>query len=101
MKLIIVTAIKEFEKEIKQILSKSNINSFNYGNVSGYRDSSNDAVKENWFASEMNEVGSIIFHVIATKEKADKVFEIIEIFNEKQKTISKIHISIIELEKSN
>lgn len=101
MKLIIITAIKEFENEIKNILLKSNVKSFSYQDVSGFRDNSMDAVKTNWFASEMNEIESVLFYAYMIPENAERVFENIGLFNEKLESISRIHVSILEVEKSN
>jgi len=55
MKLLILTAIKEFEKEIKQQLKKAEVTKFSYKDVIGFRDSTEDALESNWFSSDMNE----------------------------------------------
>ena len=54
MKLLIITAITEFEKEIKQQLKKAKVSTFSYKNVIGYRDNTEDAIESNWFSGEMN-----------------------------------------------
>jgi hypothetical protein len=36
MKLLIITAIAEFEKEIKKILKKAKVKTFSYKEVTGY-----------------------------------------------------------------
>lgn len=101
MKLIVITAIREFENDIKQILIKSNVKSFSYQHVIGFRDSSKEAVKSNWFASEMNEIESVMFYTFIMQENADRIIELIESFNEKLEDLSRIHVSILNVEKSN
>jgi nitrogen regulatory protein PII len=101
MKLVIITAIKEFEKDIKKILEKSNVKSFSYQKVTGFRDSSKDSVNSNWFASEMNEIESIMFHVFTTNENAEKIFSLGRNFNEELVDLSKVHVSVINVEQSN
>lgn len=101
MKLVIITAIKEFENEIKQILTKSKVKSFSYQNISGFRDHTHDNIKTNWFASEINVVESVIFHAFTMQVNAEKVFESIKSFNERLEELSRIHIAIINIEKSN
>ncbi|NCP91259.1 MAG: hypothetical protein GW827_13725, partial [Flavobacteriales bacterium] len=60
MKLVIITAIKEFEKVIKLQLKEANVKTFSYRDVTGFRDSTEDAVESNWFSSEMNQTESIV-----------------------------------------
>jgi nitrogen regulatory protein PII len=101
MKLIVVTAIREFESEIKKSLLDSGIKSFSHTHVTGYRHSSLEAVSTNWFASEMDETESVIFYAIAPDENANIVFSRIQMYNESVGTRSKVHIVILNTEKSN
>lgn len=101
MKLLIIVAIKEFEKDIKQILKKSDVKSFSYKDVTGYKDSSEDAIENNWFATEMHENDSVLFYAFVKKEKIDHLFELVDGFNAKQKTVSHIHVVVLCIEKSN
>lgn len=101
MKLLIITAINVFEKEVKKILKKSGIKTFSYTDIKGFRDSTEESVENNWFASEMNENNSLMFYSFADKEKTDLLFKYANEFNETQKTLSKIHVVILNVEKSN
>ena len=62
MKLVIITAIKLFEKDIKLQLKKADVKTFSFKEVTGYRDSTEDAIESNWFSSEMNQTESIVFY---------------------------------------
>ena len=101
MKLLIITAIKQFENEIKQQLKKAKVSTFSYKNVIGYRDNTEDAIESNWFSSEMNKSESILFYAFVKKENVDMLFESINEFNTKQETLSKIHVAVLAIEKSN
>ena len=61
MKLLAITAIQEFSKEIKLMMKKSDIHIYSYKDVTGFRDSSEEQIESNWFAGEMHESQSIIF----------------------------------------
>ena len=100
MKYLIITAIKAFEKEIKFILKKAKINEYSYKDVTSYRDFSELSMHDNWFANEMNEGASIIFYAFVKDEDVDPVFKLVKTFNEKQKTVSTIHVAILNIEKS-
>lgn len=101
MKLAIITAVKEFEKDIKLQLKKADVKTFSFKEVTGYRDSTEDSIESNWFSSEMNQIESILFYAFVKKENVVKLFELIEDFNKHQKTLSKIHLAILNIEKSN
>ncbi len=100
MKFVIITAIKEFEKGIKQILKKSGVNTYSYRNVTGFRDSTQDSLDTNWFATEMNENESILFYAFTTTESAEIIFNLINDFNKAEKTLTHIHAAILQTEKT-
>jgi hypothetical protein len=101
MKLLLITAVKEFENEIKQLLKKAAVKSFSYQDVKGFKNNAGEAVEFNWFGSEMNETDSILFYAFAPKEKVDALFQLVEYFNIEQETVSHIHITVLNIEKSN
>lgn len=101
MKLLIITAIKEFEKDVLKILKKGEVKTFTFKDVKGYKDLSEEALEDNWFASDMNVNESILFYAFVKKENVDAVFELAKTFNEQQKSMSHIHIASLNIEKSN
>lgn len=100
MKLLLLTAVKYYEKEIKNILKNSGVKNYTYKDAIGYRDLSELAVQENWFANDMNEGMSIVFFAFVEKENVDSVFNKIKEFNEGAESFSHIHIAAINIERS-
>ena len=101
MKLLIITSISEFEKEIKQMLVKANVKNFSYKEVIGYHNTSDEAIGDNWFATEMNENESILFYAFVPSENVALVFNSINEFNAIQESTSKIHVATVNIENSN
>ncbi|PKP12677.1 MAG: hypothetical protein CVU08_09345 [Bacteroidetes bacterium HGW-Bacteroidetes-3] len=101
MKLLVITAVQEYSKEIKSILKKSGIHIYSYKDVTGFRDLSEESFESNWFAGEMDESQSIIFFAFVKKENVDIFFAKADEFNAKQKTMSKVHVVVLNIEKSN
>ena len=101
MKLLIITAVLDFEKDIKQMLKKVHVKTFTYKEVKGFTDLSEEAIESNWFAGDMSETESILFYAFVKKENIDPLFDLINDFNVKQKTKSNIHIAVLNIEKSN
>jgi nitrogen regulatory protein PII len=101
MKLLIITAVIAFEKDIKQMLKQANVKTVTYKEVKGFNDISEEAIESNWFSAELNETESILFYAFVKKENVDKLFDLVTEFNERQETLSKIHIAVLNIEKSN
>ncbi|AWM12928.1 hypothetical protein NHF50_03300 [Flavobacterium sp. NRK F10] len=101
MKLVIITAIAEFEKEIKKILKEAKVLSYSYRDVKGYRDSTEDAVETNWFGAEMNETESVLFYALVSEDNVSLFMNLIHGFNEKQEAKSHIHVAVLNVEQTN
>ncbi|WP_304199542.1 hypothetical protein [Flavobacterium alvei] len=101
MKLLLITAIREFEKDIKLMLKKTGVKSFSYKDVKGFKDNSEEALETNWFAANEQEIESILFYAFVDKERVDELFEIVKDFNTKQISKSNIHLALLNIEKSN
>jgi nitrogen regulatory protein PII len=101
MKLLLITAVREFEKDIKQILKKAQVKSFSYKDVKGFKDNSEDDLEANWFATNMQETESVLFYAFVQKERVELLFELIAGFNKEQESLSYIHIVVLNIEKSN
>jgi nitrogen regulatory protein PII len=101
MKLLIITAIAAFEKDIKKMLQQAEVKSFSYQDVKGYKDHSEEGVETNWFGTEMNETDSLLFYAFVKKDNVDLLFDLVSGFNEKQETESNIHVAVVNIENSN
>lgn len=101
MKLVIISAISEFESEIKKQLKAAQVTTFSFKNVSGYHENSAAADETNWFSSDMQITESIAFFAFVKKESIETLFDGIHEFNTKQETLSNIHVAILNVEQSN
>lgn len=98
MKLLLITAIEEFEKDVKNILKHSGVKAFSYQSVKGYKNNGNDL--GNWFISDNVEIDSLLFTVFIESRYVDEIYNRIQDFNSRQKTLSHVHIATVQLEKS-
>jgi nitrogen regulatory protein PII len=99
MKLLLITAVREFEKDIKQILKKAQVKSFSYKDVKGFKDNSEDALEANWFATNMQETESILFYAFVKEDKVDGLFDMVKEFNTDQVSKSHIHVAVLSIER--
>lgn len=101
MKLVLITAIAEFEKEVKKMLKEAKVKSYSYRDVKGFRDASEEGVEDNWFGSEMNETDSVMFYAFILQHHLDALIEKINTFNKNQEFASKVHLAVLSVEKYN
>ena len=99
MKLLIITAVEEYEKGVKHILNHSGVKSFSSQKVKGYKNNS-DSDSENWFGASHQEIDSLIFFVFVEETFTEEICRRVEMFNTKQESKSNIHVAKIHIEKS-
>lgn len=99
MKLLLITAVREFEKDIKQLLKKAQVKSFSYKDVKGFKDNSEDPLEANWFATNMQETESVLFYAFVKEEKIDRLFDMVKEFNTEQVSKSNIHVAVLNIER--
>lgn len=100
MKLLLITAIKEFESEIKQILKHSGVKSFSVQPVKGYKNNPESKL-DNWFGTDDVGIESLLFTVFVDCECVDEIYIKANEFNMKQESLSHIHVTTVALEKFN
>jgi hypothetical protein len=99
MKLLLITAVREFEKDIKQLLKKAQVKSFSYKDVKGFKDNSEDTLEANWFATNAQEIESVLFYAFVKEEKIDDLFDMVKEFNIEQVSKSNIHLAVLNIER--
>ncbi|GLB51529.1 hypothetical protein NBRC110019_05680 [Neptunitalea chrysea] len=101
MKLLIITAVSEFETDIKLLLKKSEVQVFSCQEVTGYKDVTDTDIEGNWFAGEMISTNSILCYAFVTAENVNDVIANIDEFNNKQDFLSKVHVAEVAIERTN
>lgn len=99
MKLLLITAVEQFEKDVKKILSHSGVKSFSYQHVKGYKNESGSTL-DNWFSSSHPEFNSLLFTVFIECECVPDIYKSVKAFNDKQKSLSHIHVATLKIEET-
>lgn len=82
MKLLIVTSLKEFKKDVSNILTKAQIPIFSFSDIIGVNANYIPELSNDWFTSDNNhEFRSVFFFSFTDSEKAENVLEQIAAFN--------------------
>lgn len=100
MKLLIVTAVDQYEKEVLQLFKKSNIENFSGSDIEGYKNASAFMLNSSWFPSEKSGADSSMFFSFTEDDKIDLFFSLVAQFNENLETNNPIHAVVVPIERS-
>ncbi|ULC57869.1 hypothetical protein MBM09_08035 [Flaviramulus sp. BrNp1-15] len=99
MKLLLVTVVEEYHKDILKLFKKANIESFSESDIDGYKTTSSNLSVSNWFSSVKGSAESRLFFSFTDDEKIEDLFHLIEIFNENLETNNPIKAVVVPIEK--
>lgn len=100
MKLLIVTVVDQFQKEILQLFKKANIESYSGSDIEGYKNASSFMMNSSWFPSERGGADSSMFFSFTEEDKIDAFFTLAIQFNENMETNNPIHAVVVPIERS-
>lgn len=99
MKLLIITSVKQYEKETVRLLKKANITAFSNADINGFKTSDKENLISNWFSSATDNVKSILFFTFTENEKIDVLLHEINIFNAALESDNPLRAIVLDVEK--
>ncbi|MCB0446474.1 MAG: hypothetical protein KDD03_03000 [Gelidibacter sp.] len=99
MKLIIVTAVEQFQKDVLKLFKKAQIESFSSSEIDGYKDATSLLMTSSWFPSEKGGNESSLFFSFTEEEKIETLFGFIKEFNNALETNNPIKAVVVPIEK--
>ncbi len=99
MKLLIVTVVGEFEKEILRLFKKANIENFSGSDIDGYKNPAAMVRTSSWFPGEKGGVESSLFFSFTEEQNIDLLFGLIKEFNNNLETNNPIKAIVVPIEK--
>lgn len=99
MKLVIVTSVEEFQKDVLKLFKNANIESFSGSEIDGYKNGASLLMASSWFSGVKGGNESSLFFSFTEDEKIDALFDLIETFNKKLETNNPIKAVVVPIEK--
>lgn len=100
MKLLIVTVVDEFQKDVLRLFKKANIESYSGSDIEGFKNgSASFMMNTSWFPSERSGADSSMFFSFTEDEKIDSFFSFVAQFNEHLETNNPIHAVVVPIER--
>lgn len=97
MEFLIVTCIKEFEKETVKLFKKSKITAFSNMDINGFKTQGTENLIDNWFSSSTDNVKSILFFTFTDKEKIGSLLEEVKIFNKNTESNNPLRAIVLDI----
>jgi len=99
MKLLIVTSVIEFEKEVLKLFKKAKITSFSNTSINGFKSTNTENLIDNWFSNTEDKIHSTLFFTFTEKEKIDILLDGIKKINNQKKLINPLRAIVLEVSK--
>lgn len=99
MKLVIVTAVEEFQNDVLKLFKNADIHSFSSSDIDGYKNMPNVLAASSWFPSSRGGNESQMFFSFTEENKIDQLFELVKNFNEMLETNNPIRAIVLPIEK--
>ena len=99
MKLVIVTVVEEFHKDVIKLFKQAGIESFSESDIDGYKNGSSLLMASNWFSGAKGSNESNMFFSFTEDENINALFNFIEEFNTNLETNNPIKAIVVPIEK--
>jgi len=99
MKLVIVTAVNEYKKDIIRLFKEAKIEQFSDAEIEGFKIPPNLLVASNWFSPGNKGARSLLFFSFSTEDKIDSLFQLIKNYNSGLETNNPIKALVLPIEK--
>ncbi|GGW61807.1 hypothetical protein ITJ86_11440 [Winogradskyella sp. F6397] len=99
MKLVIVTAVEEFQNDVLKLFKKANIENFSSSEIDGYKNGSSVLMTSSWFAGQKSGNESSLFFSFTEEENIDTLFDVITEFNSNLETNNPIKVVVVPIER--
>ncbi|WP_439128194.1 hypothetical protein [Polaribacter sp.] len=98
MKLVLVTAVEEFQKNILKIFKKAAIKNLSITEINGFKNIPAE-ISSNWFSAGKNSNESTLFFSFTDDEHIDVLFNLITEFNKNMETNNPIKGVVLPIER--
>ena len=99
MKLVIVTVVDEYKKEVIGLFNEAGIERFSKTDIEGFKAMGTENASKSWFAYEQLSADSEMFFSFIGDTQIDRLFELIEAFNQNLDSHSQVHAAVLPIEK--
>ncbi len=99
MKLLIITAVKSYEKQAVQLFKQAGILAFSNTDINGFKAIDQEDLIDNWFSNSTENVKSILFFTFSEENKIDKLLIEMAQLNKQIESDNPLRAIVLNIEK--
>ena len=99
MKLLIITAVKTYEKQAVSLFKKAQIPAFSHADIKGFKTPEQQDLTDNWFSSSVDHVRSVLFFSFSESDKIDALLKELEDLNRELTSDNPLRAIVLPIEK--
>ncbi|QFZ53666.1 hypothetical protein FEZ18_02035 [Oceanihabitans sp. IOP_32] len=99
MKLVIVTSVEAFQKDVLKLFKNANIHNLSSSDIDGYKNGSSVLMASSWFPGQKFGDESRLFFSFTEDENIDALFNLIKEFNATVETKNAVRAVVVPIEK--
>ena len=100
MKLLIVTSVAAFQKDVLRLFKKANIEAFSSSEIDGYKNGNSLVATQSWFPGEKGGNESLMIFSFTDEEKIADLFKYLKEYNEHLETNNPVRAVVLPIEQS-
>ncbi|HLV15187.1 MAG TPA: hypothetical protein VKY41_08405 [Xanthomarina sp.] len=100
MKLVIVTSVEEFQKDVLRLFKNADIHNLSSSDIDGYKNGSSVLMTSSWFPGEKFGDESRLFFSFTEDENINMLFRLIQEFNSTLETNNAVRAVVVPIERS-
>lgn len=100
MKLLIVTSVVTFQKDVLKLFKKANIEAFSSSEIDGYKNGNSLVATQSWFPGEKGGNESVMLFSFTEEEKIDDLFKYLKEYNKHLETNNPVRAVVLPIERS-
>ncbi|MCA0932106.1 hypothetical protein LCM02_06560 [Lutimonas saemankumensis] len=98
MKLLLVTAVKSYQKEAAKLLKESGIKAFSHADINGFKSLDERSIQDNWFSGSSENVKSVLFFSFANETDVNGFLNKLDEFNHKLESDNPLKAAVLSIE---
>jgi len=99
MKLLLITSVLQFEKDVSKIFEKAEILVYSTSDIQGQKFFPSKTIQNNWFSAQRDSHDSKLYFAFTTEDKIEAIFKGVEAFNAEKSKSNPIKAIVLDIEK--
>jgi len=99
MKLLMITTVKEFEKDICQLFKSVRIEAYSTYDIQGHKLQTPENIQDNWFSSHRDTFDSTMYFTFTHEELINNMLNEVKLYNKEKAATNPVKAIVMNIEK--